>query len=587
MLSRKTIFGVCLIATILLHLLLLIVAPRIVVFASQQRAPGAYDLFRVNLDGGQATQARLAPAPGGNALTSRPGEIQDMLNREPEQLTPSDDLLEAPEQVQGLEERATTEAPDRQYALEEDPAALKRVDARIIEIAQEDARQDIEVVRRLVRPSSSRILEPGELPTLRGPSLPDEPPALRFDNAGRSLLAEPIQEAEGPLLGGQPEPLIQTPGFQPAEGPGGVPQLQSEEAVVSSPDVAEVRRQQEESFTFLDDLLDIQVESYLPSGESLGYFRLRILPRAAARLDPLSKEVTFVVDASRSIMQRKLDLAARGISDALGALRPGDRFNVVVFRDTPSFFKSESVPVSDQNIADARAYVSNLEARGETNVYEALRPVVLAPAPEGMPKVVLIFTDGRPTTGMRDGRAIINALTADNRNSSIFAYAGGNTVNRYMLDLLAYRNKGASYVTDDLSEIDDNLPRFFETMDEPLLIDLQSSYGRVDDTQIFPQRLPDFYKDRPITIYGRYVPGQEKDFVLRLTGEAAGREKEVIFRADLSKAASGDATIARNWAFQKAYYIIGEISRLGEQPDLMRQLRQLEDQYAIKTSYSE
>jgi len=74
---------------------------------------------------------------------------------------------------------------------------------------------------------------------------------------------------------------------------------------------------------------------------------------------------------------------------------------------------------------------------------------------------------------------------------------------------------------------------------------------------------------------------------MRLTGLAGEKRKEVIFRADLSKASAGDSSIARHWAFAKSYHLIGEISRVGEQPELVGELRELSRQYGVRTSYSE
>ena len=51
--------------------------------------------------------------------------------------------------------------------------------------------------------------------------------------------------------------------------------------------------------------------------------------------------------------------------------------------------------------------------------------------------------------------------------------------------------------------------------------------------------------------------------------------------------AHGDRDIARNWAFRKIYYLIGEMTRVGETPELLTELRTLAHQYNIRTSYDE
>ena len=69
---------------------------------------------------------------------------------------------------------------------------------------------------------------------------------------------------------------------------------------------------------------------------------MRVTPKESESLDVLPKDITFVVDASTSISPRKLTLTKRGIEAAMDVLRPGDRFNIIVFRDSPRQFRALS-----------------------------------------------------------------------------------------------------------------------------------------------------------------------------------------------------------------------------------------------------
>ena len=90
-----------------------------------------------------------------------------------------------------------------------------------------------------------------------------------------------------------------------------------------------------------------------------------------------------------------------------------------------------------------------------------------------------------------------------------------------------------------------------------------------------------------MTVYGRFDPKRDREFAMRLTGLARERKKEVVFKADFAKAAKGTDDIARNWAFRKIYYLIGEATRTGETPELLGQIRALAQQYGIRTSYDQ
>jgi len=214
--------------------------------------------------------------------------------------------------------------------------------------------------------------------------------------------------------------------------------------------------------------------------------------------------------------------------------------------------------------------------------------VVQSPPLASGPSIVLLISDGRPTVGIQDGRTLINGLTSDNAGRhTMFAFAGGNNVNQAMLDLLAYRNRGASGMVGDVAAMEKGIPDYTRRLRDPILINCEAKFASMDESNVFPRRLPDFYGGRAVTLYGRYDPAAHESFAVQLTGLAGEGAKEVIFRAAFADAQQGDASVAKGWAFEKAYHLIGEISRLGETPELLAELRALSAAYGIRTSYDD
>ena len=529
-------------------------------------------------------------------LATRPGSIEELLTRDKEELRPSESLIDPDVSIPDLAKRLATEQLTREHALEVDDAIMKKVDARIIEVSQETAREDIQIARRHVRPSPMRILDEEEFPTMRvpGADMPEEllsldplNPAAGFGGSGDGTGLGSGGGGSGgdrPEKEDLPEPDAEDELAPPEDKLASLP---AESVISRQEEMAKATAEAKEKYEFLDDLVDIEIATYHPADEPMGYFRLSIVPKAGESIEVLPKDVTFVLDASSSIAQPKLDNTIKGLRDALNKLRPEDRFNLIVFRDTATGLERGFVNATPEEKEAAVRFVQDLRSYGKTDVYSAIGPVVERAPREGIPGVVFLISDGRPSAGMLDSRAIINAVTDKNEpRNTVLAFGGGNTVNQYLLDLLAFRNKGYSYVSPSWSDIPFDLPQFFGAVSDPILVSCQADFGRISEESVFPKELPDFFKGQGVTVYGRYDPEKNKDFAMRLTGVAGDRNKEVIFKADLDEAETGDEGIAKDWALRKIYYLIGEMTRLGPQPEIVAELDRLHKEYGLKTSYS-
>lgn len=578
--SKRGYLGLSIVVSLLLHGLGLAVSPSLPVLKAPPPPTDILDKFQVRLVDSQVVPVALEPDFGDQPLVSRPGTVEDMMNREKKSLTPDDTLLKRTADVPDVADRVGSDTVAREHDLEADEDLMQEVDGKIVEISESAVRPEVQIARRLVAPSSNRIVGEDELPTLR--SGPD-------DLREVALLIDPlpVRKVSGPV--GPPEPATSGQTTAEQETPE-EPEVSDEppvEEMIARLQVDEELRK-ERTHEALDDVVSMKLDTYVPPGNGQGFFRLRIVPKEGGEIEPLPKDVTFIIDASSSISQRKLDSTVAGVQESLKMLRPKDRFNVVIFRDNPTKYQPSLVPATEANIAGASEFLEGLEARGETDVYSAIRPVVLSEPRTGVPNIILVMTDGRPTTGIRDAREIINSLTTENsRRNSVFAFGGGRSVNRYMLDLLAYRNKGESRITPRLEKMSDELPIFFSKLEDPILVDCRADYGRIDEDNVFPREIPDFYKGHAVTVYGRFDPKKQKEFAMRLDGDAGERQKEVVFKADMADAQTGDEDIARNWAFSRIYYLIGEMTRVGEKPELLNEIRELSRKYDIQTSYDQ
>ncbi len=596
---RRIVLVLSLVVSSAIYLGLYIAAPSIFLMSASAAPKKLPKPLQVQLYNGPMPEPVPPEDVITTALASRPGSVRDLIVEQTKELpiahpsTGTPDLAGDEALSMDVASMAApapaprAEALVREHDLAKNDALLGGMEARLVAIPESSARAAIEVPRRFIAENDTRILAVNDQPMLVDNS--GAPPSFSLPTAvaaapmpTASVPATPMPETRAPMPERMGESLIEPPMERPSPS---IPGLADETILARENLLSDVRGNN--PFDSMEGLVRLETATYVDPASREGYFRLRIIPRDDAKIATLPRDVTFVIDASNSIVQRKLDLTARGISASLSMLRPVDRFNIIVFRDTPKPFRPELTEASAANVAEAKKFLEGIKSGGGTDVFGAVAPVLLNPPRPGGPGVVVVVSDGRPTTGHLEGRELIRQLSEQNvSGNTVYTFGGGNTVNRYLMDLLAYRNRGQSRVTDEIEDVDNELPKFFQRLQDALLVNLQADYGRVNEAEVFPQEMPDFYRGRVVTVYGKFKPGQDDDLVLRLQGRAGDEQKEIVLKADLAGAEKGTREIAQGWAFEKTYHLIGEITEVGETPELMGEIRRLSDQFDVRTSYS-
>lgn len=590
--SHKPIFVISFLIAAGIYSGLYAAAPHILLLSSNAKVQGITKIFHVDIRNDLVESRNDNPLDQALEWSTRPGTIRELLNRETEMLPPLPlDERFVPAEVPELASRATDNEPVRDYDLERNSDIFQGIDTQILEIAEATARNDIEITRRLVKQVTTRILDRNELPVLGGVA---SGVPYRIADASTPSIDDGTKTSESPSP--QPDALSimeaidneiwgnevdTTPGLFP-----GTSTLEMPIELVAAHELVRQEIAQTSPFESMDELVDLEVSTYIDPKTGQGFFQVIIRPGKDQEIEVLPKDITFVVDASNSITQHKLNVTARGIVSSLAYLHSQDRFNIVVFRDSPTFFNDEFQKPTPEVLDSAKDFLFSLETRGSTDLYKAIGPVIAQAPRSGSPGIVVVISDGRPTGGNLAGRDLINTLSDENiHGNTIYTFGGGKTVNTYLLDLLAYRNKGTSYTTNRIDDIDEHLPRFVALLRDAILVNIRGDFGRIREETIFPKRIPDFFHGREVSLYGKFDPLKDSYMVLRLRGDAGSEHKDMILRAELSTSSTGDREIARRWAFEKVYYLIGEISRLGETPELMDALGKLSREYNISSVY--
>ncbi len=315
------------------------------------------------------------------------------------------------------------------------------------------------------------------------------------------------------------------------------------------------------------------------------YFKLLVKVRDATMNFPvIPKEIIFLVDASQSIGATRLAQFQEAVLYSLNHLNKDDFFNIIIFKAKTIPLSEVSLRAQPENIKKAAAFLAELKSGATTDVYNAVQMSLNTKTPF-TPSYRVLLSDGFPTRGIINSRQVINEVSKINNGKvSIFAFGGGVSISRYMLDFVAYKNRGWSRFTDRDYAISKEVAKLYDEIRDPLLLHLRYHVSGLNGKEVFPQNLPDFFKGSEFVIYGTY--GMEDRFFVQVLGDALGQTKEFIVNDALTNALPGDKDIARQWAFHKIYHLIGQLKYKENNEAIINEINALCAKYNIVTPYS-
>ena len=144
------------------------------------------------------------------------------------------------------------------------------------------------------------------------------------------------------------------------------------------------------------------------------------------------QQVVFCLDVSASMQAvglRKLELAIEAIKEALPSLDADDSFNIITFHASAKIGKGKLAPVTEKNIETVSKYLDRftperIAGYQGTNLLDAIETAL-----EVNPSIIVLVTDGLPTTGRHtnieiDSAKILEAVRTKNvNNASIYLVA--------------------------------------------------------------------------------------------------------------------------------------------------------------------
>jgi Ca-activated chloride channel family protein len=197
------------------------------------------------------------------------------------------------------------------------------------------------------------------------------------------------------------------------------------------------------------------------SGDSTRYALLTFTaPQAtrAATREPIN--IAFVIDRSGSMGGEKIRLAREAVVEALGMLRPPDRFAVVMY-DSEIDVVVQSTLASAEAIRNAIAQVQRIDARGSTDLcggwLKGCEEIAAHLRPEQVSKCVLL-TDGLANQGITDRDELTrHAAELRTRGITTTTIGLGADFDERLLEAMAHAAGGHFYFVERAVQIADCL----------------------------------------------------------------------------------------------------------------------------------
>ncbi|MEO8138609.1 MAG: VIT domain-containing protein [Gemmatimonadota bacterium] len=330
-------------------------------------------------------------------------------------------------------------------------------------------------------------------------------------------------------------------------------------------------------------LVGTTVLTNAPGGED-GYAMLLLAPPANEEGPVVPRDLSFVVDVSGSMSGQKLDQAKAALRQAIGTLRPEDRFRLVAFSSGVRNFRDGWAPVTPETLRDARTFIDALEADGGTNISGALDAVLGASVAEGRLPIILFLTDGVPSVGEQQPDRIAALAAGRIGRARVFTIGVGHDVNTYLLERLAKEGRGSvEYVAPDAS-VEVAVGNLVGKLRRPALVNLRIVESPVRFLELSPAQLPDLFFGEELVIFTRYH-GEGRGPVV-IEGERNGRRERFTTEASFPAVASGNEFIPKLWASRRIGDLTRQIRIEGVSDDLIREVRELGLRHGVLTEYT-
>jgi Ca-activated chloride channel family protein len=323
-----------------------------------------------------------------------------------------------------------------------------------------------------------------------------------------------------------------------------------------------------------------------------GHFMLLLSPSSNVDVsDATPKDIVFVIDRSGSMDGDKILQAQNALQFILSQLDEQDRFAIVSFDDRIENPADTLQSVTASSIQRARSYVTNLYARGNTDIESAIQRGLdmfrFSEPRMSATQTIVFLTDGLPTAGVIDEIAITDLVRLGNSSigASIHVFGVGYDVNTHLLDRIASQNHGAVTYVQPGENLETRLTAFYRQIAHPLMTNLELTFEGLAVEDVYPRQLPDLFIGSSLALVGRYTDIGSGELSVNLLGEISGKSWSQTYHYNL-KDLGEHPFVSRLWATRHIGELLDEVRVEGEGIALVEEIEAVGMKFGIVTPYT-
>jgi Ca-activated chloride channel family protein len=338
-------------------------------------------------------------------------------------------------------------------------------------------------------------------------------------------------------------------------------------------------------YSLSDKDLAASVLTHKDSGED-GYYLLTLAPPVESK-EVAAKDIVLVADTSGSMAGARMDENKKALKYLVNALSPDDRFSIVQFNTDVDSFKPQLLAATAENKKLALAYIDDLEARGGTNIGDAIKTagtmLDTASGDAARPAYVILMTDGEPTVGETTEAGLLKSVSAK-RDIRLFDFGVGYDVNTKLLNKLAESHHGTAHYVEPDESIETSLSSFYSKIKSPVLTDVKIAYDGIEVKDSYPREVKDIFAGGQVLVLGRYK--NSGNATIKLTGSVNGVQKAYSFPVAFAAAEADHTYLPRLWAMRRIGHLTDVAKDNGDTREVVDEIVALSKKYGIISQYT-